>query len=73
MSVGTNYPPQPTVVVYTQTAWSRFWSWVGWAGFVIVGLIVLFQWVALADYFDTSVAARPECEIRPIDWRACLR
>ena len=27
----------------------------------------------LADYFDQSVAARPEFEIRPIDWRACLR
>jgi hypothetical protein len=27
----------------------------------------------LSDYFDQSVAARPECEIRPIDWRACLR
>jgi protease-4 len=46
-------PPQP-VVVYTQTAWSRFWSWMGWFGFFIVGLIVIGQWVVLADYFDTS-------------------
>ena len=46
-------PPQP-VVVYTQTAWSRFWSWMGWFGFFIMGLIVVGQWVVLADYFDTS-------------------
>jgi protease IV len=48
-----SYPQQP-VVVYTQTAWSRFWSWLGWFGFVIVGLIVIGQWLVLADYFDTS-------------------
>src|SRR6185312_14711822 len=33
---------------------SRFWSWMGWFGFFIVGLIVIGQWVVLADYFDTS-------------------
>lgn len=54
MSVGTHYPPQQTVVVYTQTAWSRFWSWVGWLGFIIAALIVLGQWIALSDYFDNS-------------------
>jgi protease-4 len=48
-----NYQPN-TVVVYTQSAWSRFWSWIGWLGFFIVGLIVIGQWVALASYFDTS-------------------
>lgn len=51
--MSTAYQPQ-TVVVYTQTAWSRFWSWLGWIGFVVAGLIVLSQWVLLYDYFDTS-------------------
>lgn len=35
----SNYPPQ-TVVVYTQTAWTRFWSWIGWAGFLLCGFIL---------------------------------
>src|SRR5947209_11194905 len=48
-----HYPPQ-SVVVYTQSAWSRFWSWIGWAGFVICGLVIIAQWAILADYFDTS-------------------
>jgi protease IV len=52
-TVPTHYP-QPTVVVYTQTAWSRFWSWLGWVGFIICGLIVLGLLVALADHFDTT-------------------
>jgi protease-4 len=45
---------QPTVVVYTQSAWSRFWSWMGWLAFFIVALIVVGQWVTLAEYFDTT-------------------
>jgi len=48
-----NYPPQ-TIIVYTQTAWSRFWSWLGWFGFIITGLICLGLIVAVADYFDTT-------------------
>jgi protease IV len=48
-----NYPAQ-TVVVYTQTAWSRFWSWLGWLGFIVSGLVCVGLLVALADYFDTS-------------------
>lgn len=47
-------PLTPTVVVYTQTGWSRFWSWVGWLGFFTVGMILLGQWVILAEYFDTT-------------------
>jgi protease IV len=46
--------PQPTVVVYTQSAWSRFWSWMGWLAFFIVAMIVIGQWITLADYFDTT-------------------
>jgi protease-4 len=48
-----NYPPAPTII-YTQTAWSRFWSWIGWLGFVVCGLIVIGQWTLLYDYFDTT-------------------
>jgi len=47
------YAPQ-TVVVYTQSAWSRFWSWVGWLGFFVCGLIILGLLVTLSDYFDTT-------------------
>ena len=35
-----NYPPQ-TIVVYTQTAWTRFWSWIGWFGCILFGMIAL--------------------------------
>src|SRR4029453_13885745 len=42
---------QPPVVVYTQTAWSRFWSWMGWFAFFVAAAIVIGQWVTLADYF----------------------
>src|SRR5687767_14843019 len=52
-TVPTHYPPQ-TVVVYTQTAWARFWSWLGWFGFIICGLMVIGLMVALGDYFDTT-------------------
>jgi len=30
--------PQQTIVVYTQTAWTRFWSWIGWFGCFVMGL-----------------------------------
>ncbi|MBW8884110.1 MAG: signal peptide peptidase SppA [Planctomycetia bacterium] len=53
MSTAPAYAPQ-TVVVYTQTAWNRFWSWLGWVGFVIAGLVCIGLLVALSDYFDTS-------------------
>jgi len=52
-TMNTGYPQQ-TVVVYTQTAWSRFWGWMGWLAFLIVAMIVIGQWVALAEYFDTT-------------------
>jgi protease-4 len=35
-----NYPPQ-TIVVYTQTAWTRFWSWIGWFGCFVLGIIAI--------------------------------
>ena len=46
--------PQQTVVVYTQTAWSKFWGWILWIGLFALGMVVLGQWAMLADYFDTS-------------------
>jgi protease-4 len=52
--VQPSYGPQPQIVVYTQTAWSRFWSWVGWLGFIVMGLVCVGLLVALADYFDTT-------------------
>jgi protease-4 len=52
-NVNPGYPPQP-VVVYTQSAWSRLWSWLGWTAFFIAALILIAQWYALADYFDTT-------------------
>src|SRR3954447_6287914 len=51
--VNPAYQQQP-IVVYTQSGWSRFWSWIGWLGFIICGLIILGLMVKLADYFDTS-------------------
>src|SRR6188472_1713226 len=52
-TVNTGYPQQ-TVVVYTQTAWSRFWGWMGWLAFLVVAVIVIGQWITLAEYFDTT-------------------
>jgi protease-4 len=46
--------PQQTVVVYTQTAWSRFWGWILWIGLFALGMVVIGQWAMLADYFDTT-------------------
>jgi protease-4 len=33
---------------------TRILIWVGWAGFVVCGLLLIAQFVALAEYFDTS-------------------
>lgn len=52
--VQPSYQAQPQIIVYTQTAWSRFWSWIGWLGFIVMGLACVFLLVALADYFDTT-------------------
>jgi protease IV len=53
MSAAQSNSPH-SVVVYTQTGWSRLWSWAGWTGFAACGLLVLGQWLALADYFNTT-------------------
>src|SRR5262245_48617391 len=54
MSVVNPSYQAPHVVVYTQSAWSRFWSWIGWLAFFITAVVVLVQWAKLYDYFDTS-------------------
>jgi protease-4 len=48
-----NYPQQP-IVVYTSTAWSRFWSWIGWIGFIACGVMLLALSVMMSEYFDTT-------------------
>jgi protease-4 len=53
-SVQPSYGHQPQIIVYTQTAWSRFWSWIGWFGFIAMGLVCIFLLIALAEYFDTT-------------------
>lgn len=51
-----NYPAYqpPHVVVYTQTAWSRFWGWMAWLGFIVMALIAISLLVSRAEYYDTS-------------------
>lgn len=46
--------PGQTIVIYTQSTLSRIFGWVGWAGFVICGLLLLSLSVAFSDYFDTT-------------------
>ena len=46
--------PQQTIVVYTQTAWSRFWNWIGWLGFIFCGMALIAQLVLWAEYYDTT-------------------
>lgn len=51
--------PNPTVlgtpvVVYATGTLQRWLARIGWLGFLVCGLIVLVQWVSLAEYFDTS-------------------
>jgi protease IV len=51
-TMNPNYPPP--IVVYTQSAWSRFWGWVVWLGLIVCVLVLIGQWVMLAEYFDTT-------------------
>jgi protease-4 len=54
--------PQPTpapaagttIVVYTQSTMSRLFSWLGWAGFLVCGLLLAGTWALFSDYFDTT-------------------
>lgn len=46
--------PGQTIVIYTQSTLSRLFGWIGWAGFVICGVLLLSLSVAFSDYFDTT-------------------
>src|SRR5215510_12863415 len=48
-----SYPTQ-TVVVYTQTAWTRFFSWVGWMGCLAMSVVafVLFMMLLVRGGLD---------------------
>ena len=48
-----NYPPQ-TIVVYTQTAWTRFWSWIGWFGCFVLGIALVGMWLS-SDSLDDEI------------------
>jgi protease-4 len=54
MSVVNPHHPQQTVVVYTQTAWSRFWGWMTWMGLLALLVVVLAKWGVIATYFDAG-------------------
>jgi protease IV len=47
-------PPNTQVIIYQQSWLSRLWNWLGWGGLAICSLILIGQWFALADYFDTT-------------------
>ncbi|MCI0360300.1 MAG: signal peptide peptidase SppA [Planctomycetaceae bacterium] len=48
-------PPNNTQVIIYQQGWlARLWSWAGWIGLAICSMILIGQWLALADYFDTT-------------------
>ncbi|WP_425618171.1 signal peptide peptidase SppA [Anatilimnocola sp. NA78] len=49
-----NYPPQPIVIYQGGAGFWRIAAVFGWVGLFIAGLIVIGQWSALADYFNTT-------------------
>ena len=44
----------PTIVVYTQSTMSRLFGWLGWAGFLVCGLLLAGTWGLFQDYYDTT-------------------
>jgi len=42
------------IVIQTQSGWQRFVSWVGWTGFAISALLLVSQFIALGEYFQTT-------------------
>jgi protease-4 len=47
-------PPPTTIVVQQRDTFLRWFTWLGWAGFILCGLYALVQMYALRDYFDTT-------------------
>jgi protease-4 len=46
--------PSQTIIVYTQSTLSRLFGWLGWAGFIVCGILLLSTWAIFSDYFDTT-------------------
>lgn len=47
-------PPPPTQIVIKQAGVSRWWSWLGWTGFMLTLLAFISLSVKTSDYFDTT-------------------
>lgn len=57
MSVPAPYsqpPVPPQVIIYQPGVMSRVFNWIGWTGFAICSMLLIGQWIALSDYFDTT-------------------
>lgn len=50
---GGSSPPAP-IVIQTTTVWQRFMSRLGWLGFSVTGLLLVSQFLATGEYFQTS-------------------
>jgi len=47
-------PTNTQVIIYQQGWLSRLFNWAGWIGLAICMMILIGQWITLADYFDTT-------------------
>lgn len=47
-------PPPPTQIVIKQAGVSRWWSWLGWTGFLLTMLAFISLSMKTSDYFDTT-------------------
>ena len=46
--------PNTQVIIYQQGWLSRLVNWLAWAGLTVCLMLLIGQWIALADYFDTT-------------------
>ncbi len=53
-SAPQNAPPNTQVIIYQQGWLSRLWTWLGWAGLAVALIVLIGQWMALRDYFNTT-------------------
>ena len=47
-------PHNTQVIIYQQSWLSRMANWLGWAGLAVCLTVLISQWMALGDYFDTT-------------------
>src|SRR5262245_53769776 len=47
-------PTNTQVIIYQQGWLSRIFNWAGWIGLAICMMVLIGQWITLADYFDTT-------------------